>query len=138
MNLRQIDEFLEKHSAGWKPFKGDFRITKSSFRNNPLDDLVGRDSMIGHVYRGISDLGDAGGQAVGYKTPQVKEGERMEALTAENAARKAAHDAEVARLAEGSLGAIALRRRRGSMATMLTGSSMGGNLASTGKTLLSQ
>ena len=55
------------------------------------------------------------------------------------AARKAAHDAEVAQLSQDSLGSIALRKRRGGYATMLTGSPMmGSNPGSSGKTLLSQ
>ena len=55
----------------------------------------------------------------------------------EIASAKAAHDAEVARLAENSLGAVAIRRRRGAYASMFTGTPA---LAapSTGKTLLSQ
>ena len=44
MNLRHIDEFLEKHSVGWHPLQGDFRISKSTFRRNPLDVLFGGES----------------------------------------------------------------------------------------------
>jgi hypothetical protein len=68
----------------------------------------------------------------------VKKEDEASVNTAIAAARKAAHDAEVAQLAQGALGTIALRRRRGSYATQLTGASMGSNPTSTGKTLLSQ
>jgi len=55
------------------------------------------------------------------------------------AARRAAHDAEVAQLTKDFLGPVSLRRRRGSYATMLTGApSMGSSPGSSGKTLLSQ
>jgi len=135
MNLRHIDEFLETHSAGWKPFKGDFRLSKGSFKS------LGR--VAAGLFTGGAAFGAVGAAAgaqagEGQNQNLVMKGQATKEAEAAAAARKAAHDAEVARLAEGSLGAIALRRRRGSAATRLTGSSMGGNAAPTGKTLLSQ
>lgn len=53
------------------------------------------------------------------------------------AANKAAHDAEVARLAENSLGAVAIRRRKGMYASMFTGTPTL-SAPNTGKVLLSQ
>lgn len=143
MNLRQIDAFLERHSAGWSPFKGDFKISKGSFKRNPLDELVGKKSWIGKGWNSIDSfaqgIGGRAGDAVGIKTDVTRERTRQEeeAITA---ARKAAHDAEVAQLAQGALGAVDLRRRRGSYATRLTGSpGMGGaSPGSTGKTMLGQ
>ena len=90
-------------------------------------------------------VGGPAGAAVGFKAGlnQGKKFEtrRMDADVGEAsaAARQAAHDAEVAQLAKDALGPAALRKRRGSYATRLTGTpTMGSNFEATGKTLLSQ
>jgi hypothetical protein len=90
-----------------------------------------------------TDLLNKAGSVAGITTPgQSAENKTASANEAAQiaAARKAAHDAEVAQLAEGALGAVGLRRRRGSYATRLTGSpGMGGaSPGSTGKTMLGQ
>jgi hypothetical protein len=104
------------------------------------------------AYKSLLDIGPTGplsgvinqaGSAVGVTTPgQSAENKAASANEAAQiaAARKAAHDAEVAKLAEGALGSVGLRRRRGSYATRLTGSpGMGGaSPGSTGKTMLGQ
>ncbi len=127
MNLRQLDEHLERHTAGWNLFKGDFRISRSSFRRNPLDDLFGRGSLIGEGYRGISDLGNAGAGAVGYETPEVKTdiAEKNKQAAADTAA--AIKQAEFEASARAGLERLALKRRKGFAAAMLVdpGSALG-------------
>jgi len=79
--------------------------------------------------------GDFSGALSGVSKGQIA----ADAAAAESAARKAAHDAEVQRLADQALGSVSLRRRRGSYATRLTGTSgIASSPTSTGKTLLSQ
>ena len=137
MNLRHIDDMFERHSAGWNPFKGNFRISKSSFRNNPLDALFGRNSDIGKFYRGFSNFGGQVGDKMGIHT-QATDARNQAEADATAAARKAAHDTEVARLSQNALGAVAMRRRKGMMyASMFTGTPAL-SAPSTGKTLLSQ
>jgi len=90
----------------------------------------------------LSGLVNKVGATVGITTPgQSVENKKASAAEAAqiNAARKAAHDAEVEQLGQNALGVVNLRKRRGSAATMLTGSPMmGGSPGSTGKTMLSQ
>lgn len=127
MNLRQIDDFLERHAAGWNPFKGNFRISKSSFRNNPLDDLFGQNSMIGHAYLGLSDLGNASAGAVGYDTPEVKGDIKAAKESSDAAAAAAIKQAEFEASRKAGLERLALRRRKGFGASMIVdpGSALG-------------
>ena len=102
------------------------------------NDLIGRNSFIGRGYNAISDFGEKAGAGMGIHTAAVTDA-NMARDAAERAARKAAHDAEVAKLSENALGSVNIRRRRGSSATRLTGTpTMGASPASTGKTMLSQ
>jgi len=93
-----------------------------------------------NFYKGVKDRyasmyqGNKAGVVSGVTEQQVSAETQSQEITA----RKAAHDAEVAQLAAGALGTVALRRKRGPAATMLTGSTMGGTPVSTGKTMLSQ
>jgi hypothetical protein len=111
---------------GWNPLKKSWGIN-----------VFGRTGVIGKAYNQFVSMGERAGDKAGIETNTTKDRAANEAAQIA-AARLAAHNAEVARLAVGALGTIALRRRRGSATTMLTGSSMGGNPTSTGKTLLSQ
>ena len=125
MNLRHIDEFLERHSAGWNLFKGNFRISRSSFRRNPLEDLFGGQSMIGHGYKGISDLGNAGAGAVGYETPEAK-GDRVAAeRNAKAAAEAAAKQAEFEASRRAGLERLAQKRKKGFGASMIVNPTLG-------------
>lgn len=103
-------------SSVTKPFK-----KAASWIGGLGDDIVGKGSLIGRTYRGISQFGEDVGHGVGIHTAttssmrwQEEEGKRR--------AAKAAHDAEVAQLALDSLGSVARRRRRGFYSTILTGS----------------
>jgi hypothetical protein len=125
MNLRHIDEFLEKHSAGWKPFRGDFRISKSSLRHNPLDDLVGRGSLIGKAYRGFSDFGTYGGAKLGYESPEYKHKMSAKASEAEATAEAAAKQAEFEASKRAGLERLALKRKKGFGASMIVNPSLG-------------
>lgn len=110
----------------------------SGFFHEMGDDLIGRNSSIGKAYRGIANMGGKAGDMMGIET-QYTEGEQAKEAAQIAAARKAAHDAEVEQLSKGALGAVSLRRRRGSAALMPTGSPVtGSSPGSTGKTLLSQ
>ena len=113
-------------------------FSSGGFFSKVGDDLIGRNSSIGKAYRGFSNIGAQAGDQMGIKTQATDAREAAEAA-AIAAARRAAHDAEVAQLSEGALGAVNLRRRRGSYATRLTGTpTMGASPVSTGKTMLSQ
>ena len=125
MNLRHIDEFLERHAAGWNPFKGDFRISKGSFKNNPLEDLFGKNSMIGHGYLGIADLGKASAGAVGYQTPEAKGDKKAEEESARSAAAAAIKQAEFEASKREGLERLALKRKKGFGASMLVNPTLG-------------
>ena len=129
MNLRHIDEFLERHSAGWHPFKGDFRISKSSFRRNPLKDLFGKESLIGQGYRGISDLGKAGAGAVGYETPEARGDREEKERNARAEAEAAVKQAEFEASRRAGLEKLALKRRRGFGASMIVQPTLGSTMA---------
>ena len=125
MNLRHIDEFLEKHAAGWNLFKGDFRISRSSFRRNLLDDLFGGQSLIGHAYKGISDRGTAGSAALGYETPEAK-GDRVAAeKKAKAEAEAAAKQAEFEASRRAGLERLAQKRKKGFGASMIVNPTLG-------------
>ena len=128
MNLRHIDEFLEKHAAGWKPFKGDFRISRSSFRRNPLEDLFGRESLIGHTYKGISDLGKTFAGAVGYETPEARGDREEEERRARAEAVAAAKQAEFEASQRAGLEKLMLKRRRGFGASMIVQPTLGSTM----------
>ena len=128
MNLRHIDEFLEMHAAGWHPFKGDFRISKSSFKNNPLDALFGRGSLIGKGYRGISDLGTYGGAMVGYKSPEYKSKMATKEREAQAAAEAAVKQAEFEASRRAGLKRLALKRKRGFGASMIVQPTLGSTM----------
>ncbi len=123
---------------GWNPVKSFTGFLSDAWRKveKQPNDLFGRGSLIGKTYRGISDLGAKVGDKVGINTSATDKRNAEEASQIA-AARKAAHDAEVARLAEGSFGAVAMRRRKGMYASMFTGTPTL-STPNTGKTLLSQ
>lgn len=126
---------------GWgrlNPFKKKFWTTGGIFS--------GRNFLTGGAADLIMSMSKGGGGTILDKNKPLTPGGKgdvqkqidADVAAQETAARVAAHNAEVAELAKGALGSVDLRRRRGSYATRLTGSSMGSNPASTGKTLLSQ
>ena len=129
MNLRHIDEFLEKHAAGWKPFKGDFRISRSSFRRNPLDDLFGGQSIIGHTYKGISDLGGAFAGAVGYETPEARGDREEKERKAQAEAEAAVKQAEFEASRRAGLKKLMLKRKRGFGASMIVQPTLGSTMS---------
>jgi len=132
MNLRHIDAFLEQHSAGWKPFSGDFKLDKDSLKH------AGRVAL--GYFTGTGIAGAAGGLA----GAQAAEGKNIAIATkkaaadAEDAAYKAAHASEVSALGATAAEALRNKRRRGLYATILTGSgpSMGSPGSSSGKSTL--
>lgn len=92
----------------------------------------------GKIVHPLSKFGE-GVQATYTKSGPAYDAAKQAEREQIQAAKIAAHDAEVAQLAQNTLGSVNLRKRRGSYATMLTGSPMmGGSPGSTGKTLLSQ
>ena len=100
MNLQHIDEFLEQHSAGWKPFSGDFKLNKGSLKElgkGLLTFGIGSFAGAGAATGGAAEYGRQQGQAIKAAGREVDE--------RANAAQKASHDAEVAQLAQNSLGA---------------------------------
>ena len=129
MNLRHIDEFLEKHSAGWNPFKGNFRISRSSFRRNPLEDLFGRESLIGHTYQGISDLGNTFAGVVGYETPEARGDREEKERRARAEAAAAVKQAEFEASRRAGLEKLMLKRRRGFGASMIVQPTLGSTMA---------
>ena len=120
MNLQGIDDFIVRVSAGWKPFGGNFKISKHSFRNNPLDDMFGKNSVVGKGYRGISDLGDASANAVGYTTTSQDAKNRNQAMNAASAAAAQIKQQEYQASAAEGLARLAMKRRRGFGASMMT------------------
>ena len=89
---------------------------------------------------GVGSLFGPAGQLIGAKKGMDVNAAEKSAdafAAASNAAKKAAHDAEVARLAENSIGAVAMRRRKGMYASMFTGTPSL-STPNAGKTLLSQ
>ena len=133
MNLRHIDEMFERHSAGWKPFSGDFKIGR-----NPIKRVGGAfTGVLRQGYEFVKDASDTGYNLIGTKSPDEKARDANAENAAIAAARKAAHDTEVAQLSQASLGSVAMRRRKGLYASMFTGTPAL-SAPSTGKTLLSQ
>jgi hypothetical protein len=92
------------------------------------------------IIRAIGQLGgndssgnySAWGMAPSSKTAEAENAKKVAEASA--AAKKAAHDAEVAQLAQNTMGAVQMRRRRGLYATILTGT--GASPQSSGKTVL--
>ena len=135
MNLWHIDEFLEKHSAGWQPlekhsrgwhpFKGDFRISRSSFRRNPLEDLLGGQSIIGHTYKGISDLGNTFAGIVGYETPEARGDREEKERRARAEAEAAVKQAEFEASRRAGLERLAQKRKKGFGASMIVNPTLG-------------
>lgn len=104
--------------------------------------LAGRDSWLGkRALAGTEEYDfwkDVAGIKTGYEIG-AKKVEKQQEEAGIVVARKAAHDAEVAQLAQDSMGAVSMRRRRGMYATMLTGTPMmGSSPGPSGKTMLSQ
>lgn len=122
--LSKATGFVRK-GLGYTPLTG-FGLLRSATGRGPSGMAAG--------------LFDKGASAVGITTPgQSVENKKASAAeeSAANAARRAAHDAEVAQLAQGALGSVSLRRRKGMYASMFTGTPAL-SAPSTGKTLLSQ
>ncbi len=106
--------------------------------------IFGRDSWMGKRMiassksQGVaSDFLSSAGGAIQH-AQRNREADKVIAKAGEDAAilaaKKAAHDTEVAQLSQDSLGAVSMRRRRGLYATMLTG--VGSNPMPTGKSVL--
>ena len=115
-------------SQGWHPFKGNFRISKGSFKNNPLDALFGRGSLIGKIYRGISDLGAYGEAMVGYKSPEYKSEMAIKKREARAAAEAAVKQAEFEASRRAGLKRLALKRKRGFGASMIVQPTLGSTM----------
>lgn len=131
MNLRQIDEFLERHSAGWKPFGGDFRISKQGlFGGNPYEKIVGPD--VTNFYKGVYGYDSGGWLNFGGRKEQVsgkdpKDEATAEAGKAQAAAEAAIKQAEFEASQREGFSRLALKRRKGFAASMLVdpGSALG-------------
>ena len=131
MDLRHIDELIEKHSAGWQPlekhsrgwhpFKGDFRISKSSFRRNPLEDLFGRDTL-------LADLGNTVASTVGYETPWARRSREEEERNAQAEAEATVKQAEFEASKRAGLEKLMLKRRRGFGASMIVQPTLGSTM----------
>jgi len=121
MNLRHIDEFLERYSAGWNPFKGDFRISKGSFRRNPLREMFGGDTL-------LADLGNTFAGAVGYETPWARRSREEEERNAQAEAEAAVKQAEFEASTRAGLEKLALKRRRGFGASMIVQPTLGSTM----------
>lgn len=122
--FKKVTKFVSK-GLGFTPITG-FGLTRSLTGKGPSGPLSG--------------LLDKSASTVGITTPgQSVENKKVSEAEASAlaAARKAAHDAEVAQLSQGALGSVAFRRRRGIYASMFTGTPALA-ASSTGKTLLSQ
>ena len=134
MNLRHIDEFLEKHSAGWNPFKGDFRIGGNPFRK-PLS-FLSRYTPLGAfgAYESAFTHGDPNSPAgalagaLGTNTPAA----RGAATDAQNQARAeaeaAVRQAEFEASKRAGLEKLMLKRRRGFGASMIVPPTLGSTM----------
>jgi hypothetical protein len=137
MNLRQIDEFLERHSAGWKPFKQ----MESWFRSATK---VGGGNLSDKVTTLMDSLAQATlphdplslkvtAAASGFASDKAHLRNRTTLTNAEDAAGGAAAAAAAIRQAEFEASAkagmerIALRRKRGFGQSMIVnpGSTLG-------------
>ena len=137
MNLRQIDLFLTRHTAGWKPFSGDFRISKGGLKKgfDPYTSFFSKYTPIGgfgtveSAFRHGDPDSPAGSLAgaVGYKTPAAKGEQQGLDAKADAAAAADIRQAEFEASAKAGLERLALKRKRGFGQSMLVdpGSSLG-------------
>lgn len=131
MNLRHIDEFLEKHSAGWKPFKGDFRIGGNPLKQGlsyfskytPFGGYGAVESAFTHGDPN-SPAGSLAG-AVGYNTPAAKGAMTDAQNKAIAEADAAVKQAEFEASKKAGLERLALKRKKGFGGSMIVNPSLG-------------